>query len=89
MSSLILWKLWALFFNSVQTALVEKSLDVQLNRMPSNSKFLAGAVTNTEFGLSKICGIAALISFKAMGCSRCAVSTIPCDKTHNISKHSK
>lgn len=89
MSSLILWKLWALFFNSEQTAFVEKSPDVQLKGTPSNNRFFAGAVTNTEFGLSKICGIAALISFKATGCSRCAVRTIPCDKTQNISKHSK
>jgi hypothetical protein len=85
MSSLILWKLWAFFFNSAQTAFVEKSLDVQLNTTPSNSKFFAGAVTNKDWGLSKICGIAVLMNFRAMGCSRSAVRTIPCGKTHNIS----
>lgn len=89
MSSLILWKLWALFFNSEQTALVEKSLDVQLNITPSNRRFFAGAVTNTELGLSKMCGIATLISFRAMGCSRCAVRTIPYGKTQNMSKRAE
>jgi hypothetical protein len=36
-------------------------------------------------GLSKMCGIATLINFRAMGCSRWAARTIPCGKTQNIS----